>query len=119
MYDQIPVPFVVRARGEIDLDTAPRLHDDLVRALAAHREVVVDLSGLTFMDCSGLGALVQARHQADRQGARLVLRGVGRSVARLFELAGLDHHLFPGPPPTGTVARPRARTVQRRREDPS
>jgi anti-sigma B factor antagonist len=93
-------PFVVTAYGEIDLDTAPRLHRELSRALAEHREVVLDLSEVTFMDCSGLGVLVQARNQADRSGRRLVLRGIGRSVARLLKLTGLGCRLAPVPRPS-------------------
>ncbi|MFI6847742.1 STAS domain-containing protein [Kitasatospora sp. NBC_00085] len=86
-------PFVVRARGEIDIDTAPRLRRELTAALAANRDVVVDLAEVTFMDCSGLRALVQARNQADRQGKHLVLRGAGRPVARLLGLTGLTRRL--------------------------
>ncbi|MFJ9770329.1 STAS domain-containing protein [Kitasatospora sp. NPDC101157] len=93
-------PFVVTACGEIDLDTAPRLHRELSRALTEHREVVLDLSEVTFMDCSGLGVLVRARNQADRSGRSLVLRGVGRPVARLLKLTGLGCRLAPGPRPS-------------------
>ncbi|GLW72680.1 hypothetical protein Kpho02_49790 [Kitasatospora phosalacinea] len=83
-------PFPVRVRGEVDADTAPRTHRELTRALAEHREVVLDLSEVTFMDCAGLRVLLAAGELADRTGARLVLRGAGRPVARLLELTGLD-----------------------------
>ncbi|GAA2280640.1 hypothetical protein GCM10010430_78330 [Kitasatospora cystarginea] len=48
------------------------------------------------MDCAGLGALVEVRNQADQRGGRLILRGVGRSVARvavLLRLTGLNPRL--------------------------
>ncbi|GJF30395.1 hypothetical protein KNE206_30950 [Kitasatospora sp. NE20-6] len=48
---------------------------------------------MTFMDCAGLGALVRARNQADRCGARLVLCGAGRCVVRLLKLTGLYRRL--------------------------
>ncbi|MFE4361117.1 MULTISPECIES: STAS domain-containing protein [Streptomycetaceae] len=86
-------PFIVRAHGEIDLDAAPSLRRALATALESHREVVLDLSEVTFMDCAGLGALVRARAQADRCGARLVLRGAGRRVVRLLKLTGLHRRL--------------------------
>ncbi|MEV7360839.1 STAS domain-containing protein [Kitasatospora sp. NPDC091276] len=86
-------PFIVRAHGEIDLDTAPSLRRVLATALESHREVVLDLSEVTFMDCAGLGALVRARNQADRCDARLVLRGAGRCVMRLLKLTGLHRRL--------------------------
>ncbi|MFF2148343.1 STAS domain-containing protein [Kitasatospora sp. NPDC058190] len=93
MRDGRPAPFVVRAGGEIDLATAPRLRCRLAAAFEAHGEVVLDLSEVTFMDCSGLGILVQARNQADHSGKRLVLRGVGHPVARLLKLTGLTRRL--------------------------
>ncbi|MFJ1790955.1 STAS domain-containing protein [Kitasatospora griseola] len=86
-------PFIVRANGEIDLDTAPALCRALAAALASHREVVLDLSEVTFMDCAGLGALVRARNQADRSDRRLILRGAGRCVVRLLKLTGLHRRL--------------------------
>ncbi|GAA2276158.1 MULTISPECIES: STAS domain-containing protein [Kitasatospora] len=91
--DGRPTPLVVRVGGEIDVATAPRLRQRLAAALEAHREVVLDLSEVTFMDCSGLGVLVQARNQADRCGRRLVLHGVGHPVARLLKLTGLTRRL--------------------------
>jgi len=92
-------PAVVRASGEVDLDTAAALHRALAEALRAHREVVLDLSQVTFMDCAGLRALVAARNQADRQGRRLVLRGVGHRVVRLLKLTGLNRRLMSQPAP--------------------
>ncbi|MFB7908356.1 STAS domain-containing protein [Kitasatospora sp. NPDC056076] len=97
MKDQGRAPFVVRPRGEIDLASAPRLHRELTCALDTHQNVLLDLSQVTFMDCSGLGALVQARNQADRTGGRLALRGVGHPVARLLRLTGLTGRLGPVP----------------------
>ncbi|GAB7188640.1 hypothetical protein ATKI12_8471 [Kitasatospora sp. Ki12] len=97
MNGQSDQPFTVRANGEIDLDTAPVLRRALAAALESHREVVLDLSEVTFMDCAGLGTLVQARNQADRSGGRLVLRGAGRRVVRLLKLTGLHRRLAVDP----------------------
>lgn len=91
-------PFTVRPYGEIDLYTAPGLRHELTRALADHRTVVLDLSQVTFMDCSGLRVLLDARAQADRGGRCLVLHGIGRPVARLLELTGLSRRLVPRAP---------------------
>ena len=49
--------------------------------------VVVDLTQVTFMDCSALGLLMSARA---RLGSRLWLRGVPPSVAWLLQLTGLQ-----------------------------
>ena len=90
-------PVVVRAGGDIDYDTAPALRRTLAAELGKHREVVLDLSQVTFMDCAGLSAVVHAHGQADRRGGRLVLRGAGPPVIRLLKLTGLDHCLTVDP----------------------
>lgn len=90
-------PFVLRACCEIDLDTVASLRRALTAALGAHREVVLDLSEVTFMNCAGLGAMVQARTQADRRGGHLVLRGTGRRVVRLGKLTGPHRRLVVEP----------------------
>lgn len=62
---------VLHVAGELDLATAPGLRRRLQRAGAATTgDVVVDLSGVTFMDCSGLAPLLEARA---RLGDRLWL----------------------------------------------
>ncbi|WP_055590911.1 STAS domain-containing protein [Peterkaempfera griseoplana] len=91
-----PAP-VVTARGDIDLATAPSLRRRLADALATHPEVVVDMSQVTFMDCAGLSALVDARNRADAHGGRLLLRGTNDKVRRLLTLTGLHRRLTPEP----------------------
>jgi anti-anti-sigma factor len=53
--------------------------------------MVVDLAGVTFMDCCGYGSLVASRLAVQRSGRTLTVRGQSGQPARLFELiAGLD-----------------------------
>lgn len=73
--------------GEIDIATAPRLRRALERAAPdSSGRVIVDLSEVTFMDCSGLGPLLEAEA---RLGGQLSLRGVPAEVTALLHLAGL------------------------------
>jgi anti-sigma B factor antagonist len=81
---------VVTAVGEFDLLTAPRLHSVLIEAaVSAPAGIVVDLSGVTFIDSSALGVLVGAFNAA--RGAERVIRFVrpDARVMRLFEITGL------------------------------
>jgi len=60
------------------------------RALAsASGDLAVDLAEVTFIDSTGLGALVQLRNLAGEQKKALVLEPVSRAVARAMSLAGL------------------------------
>lgn len=78
---------VVTVSGEVDMATAPRLRAALERASGA-AEVRVDMRAVTFMDSTGLSALVSA-HQAL---ARLVIvcpPGPGRRALEVSGLMGL------------------------------
>jgi anti-sigma B factor antagonist len=79
--------------GELDLAGSPALAKVLRRCIARHARVVADLSGLDFIDSSGVETLVEAdlhARLADRQFE--ILRGP-RQVHRVFELCGLAAQL--------------------------
>lgn len=78
---------LVRFTGDIDLDSSPHLRRALERAITGtDGSVLLDLSGVTFMDCSGLGVLTAARA---RLGDRLWLCGVPPEVTQLLRVTGL------------------------------
>lgn len=83
---------VIGVSGEIDLATAPRLREQLVRLVTEHagRIVVVDLSGVTFCDSLGLGVLVGAQRRARALGGELRLVVPGGRLADAFSMPGLD-----------------------------
>ena len=86
--------WTVLVHGELDLDTAPALREHLANTLGrCDGELVVDLTGVSFCDSSGLGALVATRRRAELLERRLVLRleDAGR-VLRLLELSALGDH---------------------------
>jgi anti-anti-sigma factor len=95
---------VAIAGGEIDLWSAP----DVRAALAPHTEgaVVLDLRGVTFMDSSGLGLIVEQQQRARRHGFRFALSVVHSSdVHRILELSGLTKTLELTDDPDAFLAR--------------
>ena len=79
------------ATGEIDMAVADQFRCALLTALRLPGviEVVVDLSPLRFLDCSGVSALVEAKREADRQcvGFRVVnVRGLPRRVVETLNV---------------------------------
>ena len=77
--------------GELDMDSLTSLTDRLKLAeLDGARTIALDLRDLTFMDSSGLRALLQARDRARTNGHRFVIVGVGPSVRRVFEVSGME-----------------------------
>jgi stage II sporulation protein AA (anti-sigma F factor antagonist) len=85
---------ILTLSGELDPHTAPTLVEELdaVRADGA-TSVVLVLSGLTFVDSSGLRVLIAADRSLADAGGRLVLRSPSDTVRRLLEITGLDGHL--------------------------
>jgi anti-anti-sigma factor len=84
----------VTVAGEVDMATAPRLAETLVHF--ANGEVTVDISDVTFIDSSGLNALVAARRHIERRRSRLIVQGVTPLTRRLFEISGIDAILATG-----------------------
>jgi stage II sporulation protein AA (anti-sigma F factor antagonist) len=84
----------VQAVGELDLDTAARLDDVLQRLChGAHRQVTLDLTGLTFCDCAGLRVLLTAHRTLRSGGGRLVLAHPNAALSRLLAITGLAGEL--------------------------
>jgi anti-sigma B factor antagonist len=78
---------VLTLSGELDLASAPQLQRAFDRAEASgSRHVVVDLSGLEFIDSSGLRLLVAAHRRSRENGHRLSLLRGPRAVHHVFEL---------------------------------
>ena len=78
---------LVQPQGEVDVLTAPQLSAALLGCSDGHRRLVCDLSEVTFMDSTGLRALIEARR---RDPVRFVLAGTSPQVERLLELTGTD-----------------------------
>lgn len=85
---------LVSVRGEVDLSWSQRLRKTILEALASSRPVAVDLSAVTYIDSSGIAALVEGFQNARGKGQRFALVAVSRPVHAVLELARLDR-VFP------------------------
>ena len=80
--------------GEIDLLSQARLRSCLAEALTARpSEIIVDMTDLTFIDSSGLTALITAHRQLDATSGHLALANVPQVAMRVLEITGL-HNVF-------------------------
>jgi anti-sigma B factor antagonist len=80
----------VSPTGEIDFVTAPVLRSALLSSLRPPcTQVIVDLDGVTFLNCAGLTVLAEAHHLAEADGIGFILRGGRRAVVRPLEITGL------------------------------
>jgi anti-anti-sigma factor len=84
----------VTLSGELDISTAPEVERELVRIdREAPSRIVVDLRELTFIDSTGLRAIITADARFRRSGARMILVPGPPAVDRVFRIALLDQRL--------------------------
>ena len=80
----------IRLLGELDMSTAPRLRDELVRLTSdGARLVTLDLSDLAFIDSTGLSVLITALKRLRQQGGDLTLRSPTPGTRKVLEITGL------------------------------
>jgi anti-sigma B factor antagonist len=100
--------WIMVLRGELDLNTAPRLKAAFVQALASDPgRIVVDLRQVTVLDSSGLAAIVGAHRRLTKTGGTLDIVVGDRGTALKFKVTGLDQlmRIWSAPPPIGALVR--------------
>jgi anti-anti-sigma factor len=87
--------FALSLRGELDIETSPRLQKTVARLCAegALRRLTIDLRGLEFIDSTGLAAMVFASRLCERCGGEFELIRGPDVVQQVFALTGLADHL--------------------------
>jgi anti-sigma B factor antagonist len=81
---------IVAAHGRIVLgEDSAALRDTLKQVLSSSREVVLNLSGVTYIDSSGLGMLVAVYSSARSSGADIKLAGLGQRLRDLMQITKL------------------------------
>jgi len=82
-------PVCLHLRGELDLGSVKLVSDALMRLeLEGADPVIVDLSEVSFMDCSGLSVLVGAFNRSCRDDRELLIVNARPAVRRVFSLTG-------------------------------
>lgn len=87
---------VVTISGEIDIASGHQLMDQLLGVMRRHgARLGLDLTGVTFMDCSGINVLLAVRRRAELEGGWLCVLRASPPVRRVLKLTGLDSVLMP------------------------
>ncbi len=80
--------------GELDLSSALTFDEEIRRAEEREpKTLVIDLSGLKFLDSTGLRLIMSAQARARKRGMRLAIVEGGDAVKRIFRLAGVNRRL--------------------------
>lgn len=97
---------VATLRGELDVVDAASVAAVLLAAADSARVVIADLSGLEFIDSSGVAALANAARHARRVGSDLLLAAPQQQILRVLAATGL-HRYVPARPPERRPVIPR------------
>jgi anti-sigma B factor antagonist len=79
----------IRVKGELDMAATPSLTEAITGASGVSR-IHLDLSGVTFLDSSAIGALVASGREIAEKGIRLEIGPRSDIVSRVLEITGLD-----------------------------
>ncbi len=85
---------IIHLTGDIDLSCSPEARKLILGRLAAGVDTLVDLSGVTYIDSSGIASLVEGYQTARKKNLRFGLLAVSEPAMSVLELARLDK-VFP------------------------
>ncbi len=78
---------IVGLTGELNIHTAPDLRQPLMKYVKKGEEsLLLDLTGLRFMDTSGLATLIEAQLKVEKYGGRIVLFGLDAQIRQVFDI---------------------------------
>jgi anti-sigma B factor antagonist len=92
------LPNVLPLQGEIDLHVSPNIAASLKMMIEKKPpQLIVDLAGVSYIDSSGLAALIEGMQNVQEYGGKFVLAGLQEPVRPIFEIARLDQvfQIFP------------------------
>jgi anti-sigma B factor antagonist len=91
-------PNVLSLEGEIDLHVSPNVAASLKMMIEKKpKQLIVDLAGVTYIDSSGLAALIEGMQTVQEYRGKFALTGLQEPVRTIFEIARLDQvfQIFP------------------------
>ena len=91
-------PNVLPLEGEIDLHVSPNVAASLNMMIEKKpKQLVVDLSRVTYIDSAGLAAFIEAMQNVEAYGGKFALTGLQETVRSIFEISRLDQvfRIFP------------------------
>lgn len=81
---------VIALKGDIDIHYSPQAREQILKYLNDGRNVLVDLSGVEYIDSSGIASLIEGYQLARRNKLRFSLVGVSEPAMQVMKLARLD-----------------------------
>jgi anti-sigma B factor antagonist len=82
---------VIRVQGEVDLNTSPQVRKAITGSIPGKDgALAIDLSGVPYMDSSGVATLIEGLREAGKTGANFMLVAPTSAVMKVLQLARID-----------------------------
>jgi anti-sigma B factor antagonist len=80
----------ISINGDLDIDNTDSLREKISTSLAANTAIALDMSDISYIDSSGVAALIEIRQKADNVGKEFKLLKPSESVVSVLKMAKLD-----------------------------
>jgi len=81
---------VIHLTGEIDLNESPEVRRQILNCIKKQNNLLVDLSGVNYIDSSGVASLVEGLQLSRTKKLEFALLGVSESALKVLQLARLE-----------------------------
>ncbi|MBB6216031.1 stage II sporulation protein AA (anti-sigma F factor antagonist) [Anaerosolibacter carboniphilus] len=90
-FENINKNLVIKLDGELDHHTAEEIRDEIDREIDHYsvKNIIFDLSGMNFMDSSGIGVVIGRYKKVSKMGGEVAVININSRVERIFKMSGL------------------------------
>jgi anti-sigma B factor antagonist len=81
---------LLRLSGEVDLHYSPKLRESILASLKAGKPLLIDLSGVSYIDSSGIASLVEGFQTAKSASLQYGLLNISKTAMQVLTLTRLD-----------------------------
>ncbi|MCI6610594.1 MAG: STAS domain-containing protein [Ezakiella sp.] len=77
-------------KGEFDIFHTNNVEAELLEAHNMDEDMILDFSGVSFMDSTGLGILISLSKELEQTGKKVIIQNVTKRIKKVFEITELD-----------------------------
>ena len=85
---------IIYLSGEIDLSNADSIKEQAIKLLERKKNLILNLSGVTYIDSSGISILIESHKNAMQQGVKSILQDISKEALKVIMMARLEQILI-------------------------
>ncbi len=90
-FENINKNLIIKLDGELDHHSSEEIRDEIDREIDQYgvKNIIFDLSGMNFMDSSGIGVVIGRYKKVSKMGGEVAVVNINSRVERIFKMSGL------------------------------